>query len=68
MVQKIADAFSWRTKTVGSNRQRIVQQGVEQTLEHKKLQATPVNKFLDGEQEAKVIATRLGSLPQGYSN
>jgi hypothetical protein len=28
----------------------------------------PTAKLLDGEQEAKIIATRLGSPPKGYAN
>ena len=45
-----------------------MEQGLEQTLERKKLQAAPVNKLLDGEQEAKVIAMRLGPPPTGYAH
>ena len=66
--QKIAEAFSCRTKTVENIRQRFVEQGFEQTLERKTSQAVPANKLLDGEQQAKVIAMRLGPPPKGYSN
>jgi hypothetical protein len=66
--RRIAEAFSCRTKTVENIRQRLVELGFEQTLERKKSQAAPANKLLCGEQEAKVIATRLGSAPKGYSN
>ena len=66
--RRIAEAFSCRTKTVENIRQRFVEQGFEQTLERKKSQTTPANKLLDGEQEAKVIATRLGPPPVGYSH
>ena len=66
--RKVAEAFSCRTKTVENIRQRFVEQGFEQTLERKKLQAAPVNKLLDGEQEAKVIAMRLGPPPTGYAH
>ena len=45
-----------------------MEQGLEQTLERKKLQAAPVNKLLDGEQEAKVTAMRLGPPPTGYAH
>lgn len=65
---RIAEAFSCRTKTVENIRQRFVEQGFEQTLDCKKSQAVPANKLLDGEQEAKVIALRLGSPPKGYAN
>ena len=64
--RSIAEAFSCRTKTVENIRQRFVELGFEQTLERKKSQVAPANKLLDGEQEAKIIATRLGSPPKGY--
>ena len=64
----IAKAFLCRTKTIENIRQRFVEQGFEQTLERKKSQAAPANKLLDGEQEAKVIAMRLGPPPKGYGN
>lgn len=63
---KIAEAYSCRTKTVENIRQRFVEQGFEQALERKKSQTAAANKLLDGEQEAKIIATRLGSPPKGY--
>jgi len=66
--RRIAEAFCCRTKTVENIRQRFVEQGFEQTLERKKSQKPPVNKRLDGQQQAKVIATRLGPPPKGYSN
>jgi hypothetical protein len=37
-------------------------------LERKKSQTAAAQKLLDGEQEARVIATRLGAPPQGYAN
>ena len=66
--QKIAEAFSCRAQTVENIRQRFVEQGFEQALERKTSQTTPANKLLDGEQQAKVIAMRLGPPPKGYSN
>ena len=65
---KIAEAFSCRTKTVENIRQRFVEHGFEQALERKKPQSPPTNKLLDGKQEAKVIALRLGPAPAGYSH
>ena len=38
------------------------------TLNGKKRDTPPRAKLLDGEQEAKIIALRLGEPPQGYSN
>jgi hypothetical protein len=65
---KIAEAFSCRTKTVENIRQRFVEHGFEQALERKKPQSPPTNKLLDGQQEAKLIALRLGPAPAGYSH
>lgn len=64
--RQIAEAFSCRTKTVENIRQRFVEQGFEQTLERKKSTGEPPNKLLDGEQEARIIATRRGPPPSGY--
>jgi transposase len=66
--RQIAEAFSCRTKTVENIRQRFVEKGFESTLERKRRQTPPTEKLLDGEQEAKVIAMRLGSPPKGYAN
>ncbi len=66
--QQIADAFSCRTKTVENIRQRCVLEGFEQALERKQRASPPVPKRLDGEQEAQVIALRLGPPPEGYAN
>jgi hypothetical protein len=66
--RQIAEAFSCRTKTVENIRQRFVQEGFEAALERKKPEAPPTEKLLDGKQEAKVIATRLGPPPKGYAN
>lgn len=66
--QKIADAFGCRTKTVENVRQRLVERGFEETLNGAKRANPPVEKLLDGNQEAQVIATRLGPPPEGYAN
>ncbi len=65
---RIAEAFSCRTKTVENIRQRLVESGFRETLDGKKRQKPPTEKVLDGEQEAKIIATRLGLPPKGYAN
>jgi Homeodomain-like domain len=64
----IAEAFGCRRQTVETIRQRFVECGFPETLEGKKRSAPPTEKVLDGEQEAKVIATRLGPPPKGYAN
>ena len=65
---KIADAFGCRTKTVENIRERLVTKGFEVTLEGQARSKPPRPKLLDGKQEAKVIAMRLGSPPPGFSN
>ncbi len=64
---KIAEALDCRTKTVENVRKRFVERGFEETLERKKRATPPVEKLLDGEQEAKILAMRLGAPPQGHS-
>lgn len=66
--QKIADAFSCRTQTVESLRQRLVTEGFEIAFHGKKREKPPRQKLLDGEQEAKLIALRLGPPPKGFGN
>ena len=56
--EKIADAFSCRTGL----------EGFEQALERKRREFPPVPKLLNGEQEAHIIALRLGPPPKGYAN
>ena len=66
--ERIADAFSCRTKTVENVRQRCVLEGFERALERKRRASPPVPKLLDGEQEAQIIALRLGPPPPGFAN
>ena len=65
---QIAQAYHCRTKTVENIRQRFVMEGLERALETKKRENPPVPKLLDGEQEARIIAMRLGQPPAGYAN
>jgi hypothetical protein len=66
--KQIAAAFDCRTKTVENIRQRLVTEGFEVTLCGKP-RATPARQpIFDGEQEAKVIALRLGPPPKGFAN
>jgi hypothetical protein len=64
--QRIAAAYACRTNTVEKLRQRFVEEGFERTLDGRKREAPPMPKLLDGEQEARIIAMRLGSPPPGY--
>lgn len=65
---KIADAYGCRTQTVENIRERFVTEAFELTLNGKPRPKPPSHKVLDGEQEAKVIALRLGSPPPGFAN
>lgn len=65
---RIAEAFSCRVQTVERVRQRLVERGFQETLDGAKREKPPTKKLLDGEQEARLIALRLGSPPKGYSN
>jgi hypothetical protein len=65
---KIAEAIGCRTKTVENIRERLVTLGFEVTLHGKSREQPPRPKLLTGEQEAQVIATRLGSPPKGFAN
>jgi transposase len=64
--RQIAEAFRCRIQTVENIRKQCVTEGFEAALEHQKPDRPPQN-LLDGEQEAQIIATRLGSPPKGYS-
>lgn len=65
---KIADAFTCRRQTVEEIRQRLVTEGFEVALCGKRRAQPPRPNLLDGEQEAKVIALRLGPPPKGFAN
>jgi transposase len=62
----IAEAFGCRTQTVENIRERLVTAGFEATLRGQP--RPPRASLLDGEQEAKIIAVRLGPPPSGFAN
>ena len=64
---KIAAAFDCRTRTVEFIRERLVIEGFEIVLDGKP-KSRVRSKILDGEQEAKIIALRLGQPPKGFAN
>jgi len=66
--QQIADAFGCRRQTVENVRQRLVTEGFEATLEGKRPDSPPRRPVFDGEQQARVIALRLGPPPKGFAN
>lgn len=63
--QQIAEAFRCRRQTVENVRKKCVLEGFTRALEHQKPAQTR-GTCLDGEQEARIIAMRLGDPPQGY--
>jgi hypothetical protein len=65
---KIAEAIGCRTQTVENIRERLVTEGFEVALNGKPREHPPRPNRLDGEQEAKVIAMRLGPPPKGFAN
>jgi len=66
--QKIADAFDCRRQTVENIRECLVTHGFSVALNGKKRETPPRKKLLDGDQESKLIAMRLGSPPDGFAN
>lgn len=65
---KIAEAYNCRRRTVEYIRERLVTEGFDIVLNGKKREEPPRKKLLDGEQEAKMIAMRLGSPPDGFGS
>ncbi|WP_197996175.1 helix-turn-helix domain-containing protein [Gimesia panareensis] len=55
-------------QTVENLCKRLVIEGFEIALNGKTRESPPRQKVLDGKQEAKVIAMRLGKPPKGYAN
>jgi hypothetical protein len=66
--ERIAAAFGCRTKTVENIRQRLVERGFEETLNGARRRTPPIEKLLDGQQEAHILALRLGAPPKSYAN
>jgi hypothetical protein len=63
---RIAEAYGCRRQTVENLRQRLVTEGFEPALGGHARQPRP--KALDGAQEARIIALRLGPPPAGFAN
>ncbi|KKK73195.1 hypothetical protein LCGC14_2896270, partial [marine sediment metagenome] len=57
-----------RTRTVSNVCKSLVERGFDIALNGKKRDTPPRAKLLEGEQEAKIIALRLGKPPEGYNN
>lgn len=65
---KIAEAFGCSRQAVEQVRERLVTNGFEITLDGKRPSTPPRSKLLSGEQEAELIAMRLGTPPAGYGS
>jgi hypothetical protein len=63
---KISEAFNCRVETVEKLRKRVVTESFEVALNGKKRESPPRSQLLNGEEEAKLIAMRLGKPPAGY--
>jgi biotin operon repressor len=64
---KIAEAFGCSRQTIEKIRERFVVEGFDVTINGKPKRRVR-GKILDGEQEAKIIALRLGPPPKGFAN
>ena len=65
---RIAEAYHCRVQTIEQLRERFVTLGFDVALNGQQREHPPRAKLLDGEQEAKLIATRLGSPPAGFAS
>ncbi|HRA87148.1 MAG TPA: helix-turn-helix domain-containing protein [Planctomycetaceae bacterium] len=65
---QIEDAFGCHAQSVERIRQRFVLEGFEIALYGRMRTKAPTEKLLNGEQEAKLIATRLGKPPSGFAH
>jgi hypothetical protein len=66
--EHIAEAYACRISTVERLRQRFVEHGCDAARNRVARPHPPVAKRLTGDQEARIIATRLGPPPQGSNN
>ena len=64
---KVAEAFGCSRQTIEKIRERFVVEGFDVTINGKPKRRVR-GKVLDGEQEAKIIALRLGPPPKGFAN
>lgn len=62
---QIATAFDVHRNTVGNLRKRCVEEGLEAAVNRRKADNPRVARKFDGAQEAKLIALRCGSAPEG---
>lgn len=65
--EAIAEACQVTVRTVENVRKRLVLEGLESALNRKKQVRPSRQRILDGEKEAKVVATCCGSAPAGHA-
>ena len=65
--EKIAQAADVTIRTVEHVRQRLVEQGLEASLERKKRETPPVEPKLTGDKEARIIALACTEPPEGHA-
>jgi transposase len=63
----VAEACQVTVQTVENIRKRLVLEGLEAALQRKKQVRPSRQKILDGENEARVVATCCGSAPKGHA-
>ncbi len=66
--EKIAEAYGCQVRTVENVRKRLVTEGFELALAGRRPRKPARTKLLSGEQEAELIAMRLGTPPAGYGS
>ena len=66
--EKIAEAFSCRTRTIQNIRKQFVLEGLDAAMNRKKRITPPTPNKFNGKQEAQIIAMRLSPPPKGFAN
>ena len=65
--KEVAQALGCHCNTIANVRQRFVESGLQAAIERKKQEAPSRQPLVDGEMEAKIIALRCGSPPEGFA-
>ena len=63
---QISEAFDCTTRMIEKLRKQFVTEGFEKALNRQPRATPPTPKLLNGAQEAKLIAMRLGKPPAGF--
>lgn len=65
--EQIHELTGGSVRAITNVRKQLVLEGFDVVLDRKQRRLSPVPKKLDGLQEAKIIATRCGSPPEGFA-